>query len=218
MRTAVVLTTLVLFLSSDAGAQGPTAPAPAPLPGKNSPAPDPIADCMQLWEKATHMTKQEWAATCWRVQNRVDNTKLIPLLAAAKPASPKPSASPPAAANKVAIQVNQNDKAVMDLALNNAKNVLEYYKDKGETIAVEIVTFGPGLHMLRADTSPVKDRIAPMSLENPNLKFVACANTQANQSKAEGKPVTLISEAKVMPSGVVRLMELQEQGYSYIRP
>ena len=122
------------------------------------------------------------------------------------------------ATNKVAIQVNQNDKAVMDLALNNAKNVLDYYKEKGETVAVEIVTYGPGLHMLRADTSPVKERIAPMSLENPNLAFIACGNTQANQSKAEGKPITLISEAKVMPSGVVRLMELQKQGYAYIRP
>ena len=122
------------------------------------------------------------------------------------------------ATNKVAIQVDQNDKAVMDLALNNAKNVLDYYKEKGETVAIEIVTYGPGLHMLRADTSPVKERIAPMSLENPNLAFIACGNTQANQSKAEGKPVTLISEAKVMPSGVVRLMELQKQGYAYIRP
>ena len=122
------------------------------------------------------------------------------------------------AANKVAIQVNQNDKAVMDLALNNAKNIIEYYKEKGETVAIEIVTYGPGLHMLRADTSPVKERIAPMSLENSNLKFIACGNTQANQSKAEGKPVSLIGEAKVVPSGVVRLMELQKQGYAYIKP
>ena len=126
--------------------------------------------------------------------------------------------SVPVATHKVAIQVNQNDKAVMDLALNNAKNVIDYYKAKGETVAVEIVTYGPGLHMLRADTSPVKDRIAPMALENSNLTFIACGNTQANQSKAEGKPVTLLSEAKVMPSGVVRLMELQKQGYAYIRP
>ena len=59
----------------------------------------------------------------------------------------------PAITRKVAIQVNQNDKAVMDLALNNAKNVLDYYKEKGETVAIEIMTYGPGLHMLRADTS-----------------------------------------------------------------
>ena len=134
------------------------------------------------------------------------------------PAKPKAKNSEAGATHKVAIQVNQNDKAVMDLALNNAKNILDYYKAKGETVAIEIVTYGPGLHMLRADTSPVKERIAPMSLENPNLAFIACGNTQANQAKAEGKPVTLISEAKVMPSGVVRLMELQKQGYAYIRP
>jgi len=120
--------------------------------------------------------------------------------------------------HKVAIQVSQNDKGVMDVALNNARNIVDYYKGKGETVAIEIVTYGPGLHMLRADTSPVKDRIGPMSLENPNLKFIACANTQANQSKAEGKQVPILSEATVMPSGVVRLMELQAQGYAYIRP
>jgi intracellular sulfur oxidation DsrE/DsrF family protein len=131
---------------------------------------------------------------------------------------PAKSATKGKVAHKVAIQVSQNDKAQMDLALNNAKNIIEFYKAKGEPVAIEIVTYGPGLHMLRADTSPVKDRIAPMALENQNLKFIACANTQANQSKAEGKQVTLISEATVMPSGVVRLMELQNQGYAYIRP
>lgn len=124
----------------------------------------------------------------------------------------------PNVTHKVAIQVSMNDKLVMDVALNNAKNVIDYYKTKGETVAIEIVTYGPGLHMLRSDTSPVKDRIAPMALENPNLAFIACANTQANQERAEGKPVTLISEAKVMPSGVIRLMELQKLGYAYIRP
>ena len=133
-------------------------------------------------------------------------------------AQAKPVKAAPTATHKVAIQVNQNDKAVMDLALNNAKNIIDYYKEKGETVAIEIVTYGPGLHMLRADTSPVKERIAPMSLENPNLVFIACGNTQANQSRAEGKPISLISEAKVTPSGVVRLMELQKQGYAYIRP
>jgi uncharacterized protein len=133
-------------------------------------------------------------------------------------AQTKPTKSVPEVKHKVAIQVNQNDKAVMDLALNNAKNVVDYYKSKGESVAIEIVTYGPGLHMLRADTSPVKDRIGPMSLENSNIAFIACGNTQANHAKAEGRPVALISEAKVMPSGVVRLMELQKQGYAYIRP
>ena len=120
--------------------------------------------------------------------------------------------------NKVAIQVTQNDKAAMDLALNNASNVVEYFKSKGESVTVEIVTFGPGLHMLREDTSPVKARVAAMSLQHSNIRFAACGNTQANMSKSEGKPIPLVSEAKITPSGVVRLMELQGQGYAYIRP
>ena len=132
-------------------------------------------------------------------------------------AQPK-AADTKAAAHRVAIHVDDNDAKVMNLALNNAKNLLDYYRSKGEAVNVEIVTYGPGLHMLRSDTSPVKDRIAPMALENPNIAFIACGNTQANQSKAEGKPVTLLSEAKVVPSGVVRLIELQKQGYAYIRP
>jgi uncharacterized protein len=146
----------------------------------------------------------------------------LPSLNAAAQTEAKPvkkaTATKSQVTHKVAIQVSDNDKAQMNLALNNAKNVIEYYKGKGEPVVIEIVTYGPGLHMLRSDTSPVKDRISPMALENPNLKFIACANTQANQSKAEGKQVTLISEATVMPSGVVRLMELQSQGYAYIKP
>jgi len=119
---------------------------------------------------------------------------------------------------KVAIQIDQNDKAIMELALNNVSNIIDYYKGKGQTVAIEVVAYGPGLHMLRSDSSPVKDRIAPMALSYPRLSFVACGVTQANQSRSEGKPVTLLSEAKVVPSGVVRLIELQEQGYTYLRP
>jgi len=57
-----------------------------------------------------------------------------------------------------------------------------------------------------------------MSLENPNLTFAACGNTQANQSKAENKPIVLVDEAKIARPGVVRLMKLQRRGYAYIRP
>ena len=60
--------------------------------------------------------------------------------------------------HRVAIQVDQNDPAVMNLALNNATNIFEYYRTKGELVEVNIVTYGPGLHMVR-DTSPVQDRI-----------------------------------------------------------
>jgi intracellular sulfur oxidation DsrE/DsrF family protein len=125
-----------------------------------------------------------------------------------------------AKSHRVSIQVDQNDPQVMNLALNNATNVIEYYRAKNEDVDVDIVTFGPGLHMLRDDTSPVKDRIKRLKeLAFPGkIQFSACNNTKQNMEKAEGKAVPIISDATIVPSGVVRLMELQEQGWSYVRP
>src|SRR5436305_1726408 len=122
--------------------------------------------------------------------------------------------------HRVAIQVNQNDPQVMNLALNNATNVIEYYRARNEDVDVDIVTYGPGLHMLRADTSPVQDRIKRLKeMAFPGkIQFSACNNTKQNMEKAEGKSVPIISDATLVPSGVVRLMELQEQGWSYVRP
>ncbi len=122
--------------------------------------------------------------------------------------------------HRLLIQVDQNDPAVMNLALNNATNVIEYYRAKGEDVNVDVVAYGPGLNMLRADTSPVQDRIKSFKdLAFPSkVQFSACNNTKTNMEKKEGHPIDVLSEAVLVPSGVVRLMELQEQGWSYIRP
>jgi intracellular sulfur oxidation DsrE/DsrF family protein len=125
-----------------------------------------------------------------------------------------------AKSHRVSIQVDQNDPQVMNLALNNATNVIEYYRAKNEDVDVDIVTYGPGLHMLREDTSPVKDRIKRLKeLAFPGkIQFSACNNTKQGMEKAEGKAISVLSDATIVPSGVVRLMELQEQGWSYVRP
>ncbi len=120
--------------------------------------------------------------------------------------------------HKLVIHIDQNDPAVMNLALNNVQNVFSYYKEKGEKVVVEIVAYGPGLNMLVADASPVKDRISAMSLEEPDLTFSACGNTLAAMTKKAGHDVELVSEAVVVPAGVVRLMELNDQGYTYLKP
>ena len=120
--------------------------------------------------------------------------------------------------HKIAIQVSENDPAMMTLALNNAQNILNHYKKLKRKVDIQVVAFGPGLHLFRDDTSPVKARLSTMALEHPNLTLSACGNTHANHMKAEKKEIKLVSEAKVVSSGVVELAELQERGYSYIRP
>jgi hypothetical protein len=85
-------------------------------------------------------------------------------------------------------------------------------------VQIEVVTFGPGLHMLRDDTSPVKARIEAMALSAPEVSFKACGNTEENMGKAENKPIPIIPQAQVVKSGVVRVMELEEQGWTYVKP
>ena len=126
--------------------------------------------------------------------------------------------APEAKPHRLILQVNSSEPATMNLALNNAMNVEQHYKSLGETVQIEIVTFGPGLHMLRDDTSPVKSRIREMMTRNPAIAFKACGNTQENMSKAENKDISLIPDVAVVKSGVVRVMELQEQGWTYVRP
>ena len=131
------------------------------------------------------------------------------------PAMPAAAGSDPV---RIAIHVDDNDKFKMNLALNNAENVTKYYMSKGQKVKIRIVAYGPGLHMLRADTSPVKARIAKMALALDNISFAACGNTKAKMMKKSGKPVPIIAEAKMVTSGVVELVELQRQGWAYIRP
>jgi len=122
--------------------------------------------------------------------------------------------------HRIVIQVDQNDPALMNLVLNNVSNLTEYYNSKGEDVQIEVVAYGPGLNMLREDKSPVKDRIKSIKQSSfpSTVNFSACGNTKKGMEKAEGHPVQIIPEASVVPAGVVRLNERQEQGWSYIRP
>jgi uncharacterized protein len=120
--------------------------------------------------------------------------------------------------HRIVIQVTQNDPAVMNMALNNAENLVKFYKDKGEAIEIEFVAYGAGLSMMRSDTSPVKDRLTSIHSTMKNVTFTGCSNTLANQSKQESKTITLVPEARLVPTGIARIVELEEQGWTYVRP
>jgi uncharacterized protein len=119
--------------------------------------------------------------------------------------------------HRVVIQISDDDPKVMNVALNNAENLTKFYKDQGETVQIEFVAYGPGLAMVRSDTSPVKSRLESFS-SMKNVSFSGCGNTLANQSAKENKQITLLPEAHIVPTGIARIVELQEQGWSYVRP
>ena len=112
----------------------------------------------------------------------------------------------------MAIHVDQNDPAVMRLALGNTRNTHDFFAARGDEFEVEIVCYRQGLHMLRDDTSPVKEEIKQTRTKVPQVTFGACNNTKRAMEKTEGKIIAIIPEAHVVPAGVVRLVELQEEG------
>ena len=120
--------------------------------------------------------------------------------------------------HRIVFHVDENNEKTMNLTLNNAANVNKYYQDKGEEAEIEIVTYGPGLIMLHAGKSPVKDRIASFGQNYDNIGFRACANTMKKMKKKSGRDVPLLPQAEIVPSGVIHLVQRQEEGWSYIRP
>ena len=112
---------------------------------------------------------------------------------------------------RAVIQVSDNDVQKWNLALNNASNVQD---DLGgpEATELEIVVYGPGIGMLKAD-SPVAKRVADAL--GRGVKVVACENTMRVQKLAYPD---MLPNIGYVSAGVVELMKRQQQGWAYIRP
>jgi hypothetical protein len=121
-------------------------------------------------------------------------------------------------AHKLALQISDNDPAKMNAVLNVAANVSKYYSDKGEEVEIQIVAFNAGLNMLRADKTPVAERLKSFRQGMPNVTFDACQNTLDAMTRNEGKEPPLVENAKLVPAGVVTLIELGEKGWTIVRP
>jgi len=121
--------------------------------------------------------------------------------------------------HRLVMHIGDGDDGKMNEALSNIVNAAEYYAGIGKTIAIELVANGFGYAMLR-DSSPVKARIAEIHRHFPFVVFSACQNSRKAMAKAESKSIEQIveiPEATDVPAGIVRLSELQEQGWSYVR-
>lgn len=129
-----------------------------------------------------------------------------------------PAAWAEAKSHRLALQVSDNSAEKMNAVLNVAANVSRYYADKGEEVEIEVVAFNAGLHMLRSDTSPVKDRMLNFRKSMTNVAFKACGNTMAAMERNEGHKIQLLPDIPVVDAGVTRLIELSEKGWTIVRP
>ena len=111
---------------------------------------------------------------------------------------------------KVVLQMSESDPAKWNLALNNAKNI---QTDLGAAnVDVELVAYGPGIGMLKAD-SIVGNRVDEAMAAG--VKVVACENTMRAQKLTQAD---MLGKISYVQAGVVEIMQRQQQGWAYIRP
>ena len=116
----------------------------------------------------------------------------------------------PAAKHRVIFQVSDNDPARWNLALNNARNV---QADLGaQNVQIEIVAYGPGLNMLKADSAAAGGLAGAL---DTNVGLIACENTMTNTKVTKADMYDGIAYVK---AGVTHIMKRQREGWSYIRP
>jgi uncharacterized protein len=115
--------------------------------------------------------------------------------------------------HKIVIQVSTDDIRTQNIAMNNAVNLQKALGQ--DNVAIEIVAYGPGLSMLTPKSSASK-RVPGLAMQD--ITFSACGNTKDHIEKKTGKPVTLVEGVTIVQAGVLRIMELQEAGWSYVRP
>jgi len=123
-------------------------------------------------------------------------------------ALPAAAQSPPTK-NRALFQITDNDPARWNLILNNMANLRDGVGSEGAEI--ELVAYGPGLLMLKAD-SPVKERLAE-ALKS-GVKINACQQTMRGMKFV---PADMVPDIGYVPSGVVEVMRKQQQGWAYIR-
>lgn len=119
--------------------------------------------------------------------------------------------------NRVLVHVTNNDPKRLLQALQDIEGLMHYYQDNRQLARVEVVANGPGLDLLRSDTSPFSEQIARLQKQYGNLKFAACQNTIDRVHEEQGIKVPLLPGVIVIDSGMAEIMRRQTEGWTYLQ-
>jgi intracellular sulfur oxidation DsrE/DsrF family protein len=128
-------------------------------------------------------------------------------------AQPAPLQDKPFAEHRIALQLSDNDPKKQGLVISVAYNLLKAYDP--DKIAIEVVTFGPGIDLLRPENS---NRKLVESLVAQGVRFDVCLNTLDTIERETGHRPDIIPVATPVQVGVGQILALTENGYTLVRP
>ncbi len=115
--------------------------------------------------------------------------------------------------HKLVIQMNTRDPEVQSEVISNIVNISKYYGV--DNVEIELVAYGPGIYFVTKQ-SEFRKRIESLMMQD--VTFTACGDTIKVIKRTKGIDLDLIDDVVVVKNGVPRMMDLQEQGYSYLSP
>jgi uncharacterized protein len=119
----------------------------------------------------------------------------------------------PFAEHRVVLQLSDNDAKKQGLVISVAYNLLKFYDP--DKVAIEVVTFGPGIDLLRPENA---NRKRVESLIAQGVRFDVCLNTVDTVERETGKRPDIIPSALPVQVGVGQILSLTEKGYTLVRP
>jgi uncharacterized protein len=128
-------------------------------------------------------------------------------------AQPAPLPDKPFAEHRIALQLSDNDPKKQSLVISVAYNLLKAYDP--DKVAIEVVTFGPGIDLLRPENA---HRKLVESLVAQGVRFDVCLNTVDTIERDTGKRPDIIPAATPVQVGVGQILSLTENGYTLVRP
>jgi uncharacterized protein len=138
---------------------------------------------------------------------------LLASMAALARAQQPPLQDKPFAEHKIALQLSDSDTKKEALVISVAYNLLKAYDP--DKIAIEVVTFGPGIDLLRTGNA---NRKLVESLVAQGVRFDVCLNTVDTIERETGKRPEIIPDATPVQVGVGQVLHLTENGYTLVRP
>lgn len=131
----------------------------------------------------------------------------------ARAEQPAPLPDKPFAEHRIVLQLSDNDPKKQGLVISVAYNLLKFYDP--DKVAIEVVTFGPGIDLLRPENS---NRKRVESLVAQGVRFDVCLNTVETIERETGKRPDFIPVATPVQVGVGQILTLTENGYTLVRP
>jgi intracellular sulfur oxidation DsrE/DsrF family protein len=119
----------------------------------------------------------------------------------------------PFAEHRIVLQLSDNDPKKQRLVISVANNLLKFYDP--DKVAIEVVTFGPGIDLLRPENG---NRKLVESLVAQGVRFDVCQNTVDTIERETGKRPDVIPVATPVQVGVGQILFLAENGYTLVRP